>query len=314
MKNLISLPSDRSAPLSTRTLSNRLVAVTFASLGLLGFEHACATSTYAGVRAQLSGLPTVMQESEGGVAGAQASALLQSGSGQSFATGSSSAAASVGSVSVQTLATANTGADVDGTATAQCVDGFTIVSSGHPPGTMGTFNVAVSVSGNLLADVDRAIADSFVVGLFRLDTDVPNGNLSATEGGRRIAGVGPTPTFSGFESFPLVFENVPFMFGRPIGITLRLNAASKVVAFSNGGFGRAAADYGQSMTWAGMSNLRDAAGNSIIAFNAHSATSGFNFANATPVPEPGSVGLLLLGLCVVAWRMWPRPGDPAPWA
>lgn len=309
MTSTISPTADRSAPSNTgatRALSTRFVAVALAALGLLGLDEARAATTYAYARVQLSGLPTVIDEREGGSAGAQAGASLQIGSAASFVSGSASAGASVGGVSVQTRADANIGGSVDGVSAAQWADGFTIVASGHAPGTMGTFTAAVGVSGSLIADAETAIADSFIIAEFRLDTDVANGNFIATGGGRRTVG-GSLPAFSGQENFQLIFANVPFEFGRPISVTLRLYATSQAIAFNNGGFARARADYGQSMTWAGMSNLRDAAGNPISAFNALSTTSGFDFANATPVPEPASVGLLLLGLGAVAWQIKRRP-------
>lgn len=73
------------------------------------------------------------------------------------------------------------------------------------------------------------------------------------------------------------------------------------------GIGSASADsvidFGRTIAWDGITELRDATGALIADYSATSASSGFDYRNAyvTAVPEPNAVLLLLAGLAALGW-------------
>jgi hypothetical protein len=103
---------------------------------------------------------------------------------------------------------------------------------------------------------------------------------------------------------------MPFTFGQDINISMQLFAVSGIAAYGNS-YAKAEADYQHTMTWSGLSNVRDAAGNLLTGYTALSADSGFNFANPAPVPEPTSAVLWLAGLSLVSvYRRRTHRHDP----
>lgn len=274
------------------TLPRRWSASALIALGLAAAAPASATSTYADARASVAGANDDFH-SDTGILGSQASANLVSSVGAVNVHGE--AAAYVGALHVSSLARASVGTDAQANTHAQWSDAFQMVSAGHA-GERGTFTAAVGVQGGLLAEITGlSYADTYVVANFYVNTGADGGNVSVQGGGRRTVGYDTGSTSSGQESFSLYFDNLPFIFGQDIAITLRLATTSATRTFGTSQ-ARAEADYGHTMTWSGLSNVRDAAGNLLTNFTAISAGSGFDFANPTPVPEPGSAALLALGL------------------
>jgi PEP-CTERM motif len=285
------------------TLRKPMLIGAFAALGFLPVNQACAASTYAEASASISGFDLVQQKVSGGNGGAQASADLLADSNAGQASSHGGAAASVGGLRVSTLAVANVGTDAQGNALAQWADGFEIAAAGHVAGERGSFTAAVGVQGGLLAEfIGLGYADSYVVANFFLNSGVDGGNFAAQGGGRRSVGYDIDSTSSGLESFVLYFENVPFAFGQEISVTLKLGTVSAVRTFGSGN-ARAEADYGHTMTWSGLSNVRDSSGNLIPNFTAVSASSGFDFANVAAVPEPSSAILIAFGMVSMGWRL-----------
>lgn len=105
---------------------------------------------------------------------------------------------------------------------------------------------------------------------------------------------------------------VSFIFGQPFSITV---AASSWMQASSGSYGTNAAvatfvsDFSRTLTWGGMSDLRDADGNPVADYSV-SSLSGTDYRYAIvppPVPEPATLLLWLLGLSLLAARQrWQR--------
>lgn len=190
-------------------------------------------------------------------------------------------------------------------------DSFVVNGPGYGLGSRGTFNAAVSVQGGLRAEIaGLTYADAYVVANFSLDTGIDNGHLSAQGGGRRSSGYDSGTSSSGQENFLLYFENVPFVFGEDIITSLALRTVAGNIGANQGGAAFASADYGHTMTWAGLSNVRDSSGRLLTDYSALSADSRFDFANLAPtlsVPEPASGALFVSGLLIFAYRMRRNP-------
>jgi hypothetical protein len=131
----------------------------------------------------------------------------------------------------------------------------------------------------------------------KLDTATPGGVFAEQGGGRRIVGVG-LDIEEGLQTFALQFRDLPFIFGEPISITLRLVVITGVNTVGQIVTANATADYAHTMTWEGLTEVRDHSGTLLTNFSAISPDSGFDFAR--PVPEPSTYGLMLLGLFAVA--------------
>ena len=272
------------------------IVYVFAVFAILSPNRASATLTYGDVYVDLGTGDTVLSFSAtGGPVGVQVSVdqgLIAHSEATSFA----------GGVGVVSLARGSGTAQSNSKAIWN--DSFAITAAGYTFGNRGTFSAGVEVQGGLRAEFSgRTYADAYIVANFGLDTGVDNGHLSANSGGRRSSGYDSGTTASGQERFLLYFDNVPFLFGQDINTSLTLRTVASNIGANQGGFAYASAEYGHTMTWVGIANLRDASGQLLTNYSAVSADSGFNFANATPVPELPNGILLALGLMVFRLRL-----------
>lgn len=276
-------------------VSTLLLALSFA-------DHAAATTTTANVSAFVSG-HTVSDSDSAGAGGAHAlaSQTIPTPAGGIFVTAEASSAP--GAVRATGDVRTYGGGGLQAQGKAIWVDTFAIQSAGMG-GMTGTFSGSVQVNGSLIVEITgRSYADTQIYADVSIETDTgPNGGSAGAHGSaRHLIGYDIGDTTTGNASFTLQFLNVPFTFGSDIDVSLQLFVTADVNAVDGGATGRALADYGHTMSWGGLSQVRDSSGNLLTGYTAVSAGSGFNF--ATPVPEPGSGVLLLAGLLVTGcWR------------
>lgn len=265
--------------------------LTLVSLAVAG--HAWATSTSAYVYVDLGTGDTVIQNSASGDAhgvGVSVDQPLRAGA---------QASASNSAVHASTFAKGNHTAQ--GQAEGSWNDKFAVQASGYGLMDSGTFSAAVAVQGGLTAVLNgRAYADNIIDAYFRIDGGVSG--ASFTEAHARLSkGYDIGTTASGQESATLRIDGIPFVFGQDINVSLFLRTRSAIIVL-DGAFASATADYAHSMTWAGLSNVRDSTGQWVTGYSAISADSGFDYAaQAAAVPEPATSALLAAGLLWVGW-------------
>ena len=282
--------------------SRALLLSALSILGLAGAGQALATTTYADASA-FAGGTTDHQFITAGAEGAQVSAnrVIPSPIGDAFV----SAQASSFAGALHAAGTARTGGAPGGfqaRALASWVDSFAFTAPGYDSSMTGTFSGSVQVSGGLLVEFGgRTYADTQIyadVGFFP-NTGYNGGRVDLHGSARHLVGYDIAELRTGSESQTLYFVDVPFTFGRAVNVSLQLHVVADVNAVDAGSTGRAEANYGHTMTWQGLTAVRDQAGNLVTAYSARGVDSGFDF--SSPVPEPGSAALALAGLSVVGW-------------
>jgi hypothetical protein len=129
------------------------------------------------------------------------------------------------------------------------------------------------------------------------------------------------PVLSGTGSFAMREFTVAFLFGRAIDVHLDgyVSASSGASAFvgSPPGFTTATGvssfktDLFHTISWGGIREVRDATGQPISGWTAHSSDTGFNYAlpYVSAVPEPSPWVLMLAGMAVLALRRRALPAD-----
>ena len=279
---------------------SRFLLLTAAALAA---HQATATVTSAQVYVDLGTGDTVLSNS---VAGGREGVAISVDQGL---IAHAEAAGYAGGLKVASVA--HDGATAQADAGAAWADTFAVRAFGYSSGTRGTFSAAVAVQGGLRAEfTGRTYADAYVVANFSIDTGIDNGHLAAQGGGRRSAGYDTGSSSSGQESFLLYFDNVPFAFDEDIGTSLALRTVAGIIGDGTGS-SYASAEYGHTMTWAGLSNVRDSSGRLVTEYSAVSADSGFNFAALAPVPEPESWALIAVGMFLVTCRLRQRQDSRA---
>ena len=175
-------------------------------------------------------------------------------------------------------------------------DSFTIRAGSQNEGTVGKFSGTVIVTGDLSIDqfLGRFYANATVGATVSFD------GYSLGNGASLTASYEAPMVLTGVEAFSLIFDQVPFTFGQPIGVSNTLTVLADVNIIDTGATGRSFAGYGQTMRWGGLNAVTDAANNSLgrSEYSAISDSTGFDFARE--VPEPESATLLALGLLVVS--------------
>jgi hypothetical protein len=283
----------------------------FLMVGLAFAGEAAATTTTATAWASALSL-TVSQTDTGDATGAQASAsqTIPSAAGDVFVSGEATSVA--GALGAAGVASTEVPTDVQAVGFAGWADGFVITAPGYDSAMTGTFSGSALVSGDLSVEfIGRAYADAQVFGHIVIHPNTGyNGGVVVVDGSaRHTIGYDIGERQSGSEDFTLSFVDVPFTFGRDIDLYMSLSAWAWVRAIDPGAGGQAETQYGHTMTWGGLSEVRDSTGQLLTDYSAVSAGSGFNFASPTPgtgpgtsVPEPSSSLLVLAGLFSVAWR------------
>ena len=271
-------------------------------LGALVCGNTMATTTGASASSFVSGT-TISQSVAAGAEGAQASAnqLIPSPIGDVFV--SAEASSVPGALRAASSARTNgTPGGFQGHASASWADSFVISAPGYDSSMTGTFSGAVQVTGGLLVEyLGRVYSDSKIYATVDLfpGTGFNGGRTTVGGSARNIVGYDIVGGHTGTDSFSLIFSNVPFTFNQRIDVTLSLTVSADVNAIDAGAQGKSIADYGNTMTWSGLSNVLDQNSSQLSIYSAVSAGSAFDFARATPVPEPSRMFLLACGLVLI---------------
>lgn len=265
-----------------------------------------ATITGATAAAFVSGT-TVRQSFTVGPEGTQATAsqTIPSPIGDVFVSAQSSSIP--GAVRAASVArTDGSTGGFQGQASSWWSDRFIISAPGYDSSSTGSFSGAVQVTGGLTVEYSgRTYSDTqayATVDIFP-GTGYNGGRTVVSGSARNLVGYQIPGINTGNTSFTLLFLNVPFTYNQPIDISFSLAVSADV----NGSKGRADVDYSHTMTWSGLSRVLDSQGTQVINYSAVSAGSGFNFATATPVPEPSSAILIALGVLCIVWRILFKP-------
>lgn len=288
-------------------IRTRFLGTVFAALCLSQPPAGLAATTTANASAFVSG--TTVSDSHStttGVAQAAAAQVIPSPLGDVFV--SAAASSMPGTLSASGSArTAGMAGGFQGQASANWSDAFVIAAPGYEGTATGTFSGAVLVSGSLSLDAftGRVYEGSEVhvtVDLFPA-TGYNGGRTTVSGSASTGLGYDIPGGSTGSPDFVLQFTDVPFTFGQRIEVAVDLLVAANVNAIDVGATGRAEADYSHTVTWLGLSAVRDASGNAVQAFSALSPSSGFDFALPTPVPEPATWLLFAAGLGLVGARL-----------
>ena len=285
--------------------SSALLIGALSALGAMVACNAGATTTGATASAFVSGA-TVSQSFTGGAEGTQATAaqVIPSPIGDVFV--SAQASSIPGALRVAGVARTNgSPGGFQAQASASWADSFVISATGYDSSMTGTFSGAAQVTGELLvAFLGRAYSDAQIYATVDLfpGTGFNGGRTTVSGSARNLVGYDIAGGHSGSDSFSLVFLNVPFTFNQRIDVSLGLTVYADVNAIDAGATGRSDANYANTMTWSGLSSVRDQQDTLLSTYSALSAGSAFNFANATPVPEPSGALLLACGLLCIVLR------------
>ncbi len=268
--------------------------------------HAIATTTGATAYVAVEGFDTIINTVSAGAGGAHtvADRLVTAPGGEPLVKVGAEASSRPGELAVTGIALGYVPTTAQAQGQAIWSDAFAITAPGHGPSETGTFSGTVGVSGQLLVDfTGRAYAITRVESSVHLDPRTGyNGGVVVLKGSAsHNAGYDIGDTRIGNENFFLSFVDVPFTFGQDIAVTLDLLVVAGANLIDPGATSNAKADYFHTMTWQGLSEVRDEAGNLLSTYSATSADSGFDFSR--PVPEPGSALLMFGGLLTVfCWR------------
>jgi len=195
-------------------------------------------------------------------------------------------------------------------------DTVTITAPGRPTGTSGTASVGVLADGVLSAatssfgerrgEGSRAVAvgDGSVMARFTaVDT------VSVGVAGDVISTVFPDsrPPALGFQD-EFLGGSLNFLFGVPIDVEIQMRADGRAGGDSSTDNGALASavivvDFGRTVTWAGVGDLRDAEGVAVADFSALSSTGvDFRHAIVAPVPVPAAMPMMVFGLTWLGLR------------
>ena len=285
--------------------SRALLIGALSALSAMLAGNAVATTTSATAAAFVSGT-TVRQSFTAGAEGTQATAsqVIPSPFGDAFI--SAQASSLPGALRAAGVARTNgSPGGFEGDASASWADSFVISAPGYDTSMTGLFSGAVQVTGELLvAFLGRVYSDAQIYATVDLfpGTGFNGGRAIVSGSARNLVGYDIAGVHTGSDSFSLVFSNVPFTFDQRIQVSLSLTVYADVNAIVAGVTGRSDANYANTMTWSGLSSVRGQQDTLLSTYSALSAGSAFNFANATPVPEPSGALLLACGLLCIVLR------------
>jgi hypothetical protein len=214
----------------------------------------------------------------------------------------------------ETFAAANVLADSE----IRVVDRFRLTSGQVAPGALLSVTLGFHAQGSVsVGGLGHGQGSS--TSNFYSVTLVKNGAVLGTANGQQQMRFGDafvTETVSDghpFDGLHAMSFNVTA--GSNIDLYISLRALSSAltqagVPESYGGSTLATSDMGHSITWAGISAVRDAQGNLLTEYSALSADSGFDYAApyVSSVPEPGAPALLLAGLAALGFAGRRRSG------
>ncbi|MCB1994812.1 MAG: hypothetical protein H6932_09265 [Burkholderiaceae bacterium] len=183
-----------------------------------------------------------------------------------------------------------------------------------PQGSTDTTNFAATASAwiDLVVDNVARVQDRYSTGysanigeniLARMTVDVQsiNGNQAYTQHDPALAGAGLTVV----QQFAI---EVPFTFGALVNLDASVTLPTSSVACCSAGDGLDV-DVAAWLRWDGITDVRLTDGTPISDIQALGIVTGFDYAQAAVVPEPGSAWMLLAGLWPLVRRLrHRRPG------
>lgn len=172
-------------------------------------------------------------------------------------------------------------------------DRLTFIDASQAPGTLGTAYASVAITGA----VSASPTDRFTTSSSHAQVTINGASVSVTALGDR-ANIGGIPGVITF-ALPVKFNAEDFT---SLNVQLLTSAVASALNIPDAVYAASAsANFGNTVEWLGVDRVVDANGAVVDGWSVQSAT-GFDYAQsyaAQAVPEPGSAGLLLLGLAVV---------------
>lgn len=123
----------------------------------------------------------------------------------------------------------------------------------------------------------------------KIEVDSLNGSFELVQSDPQLAGAG----YVVHQHF--VVDAVPFQFGVPVNLNVYMNVIGSAQACCAQGVGIDAVS-GAWFRWDGISDVVRSDGSLVSNFQALGAATGFNYAQAAVVPEPGTAWMMLVGL------------------
>ena len=101
--------------------------------------------------------------------------------------------------------------------------------------------------------------------------------------------------------------SIPIVFGGQTTLDYTVDLTTAGYASAYGGTASGGANYNSTLSWGGITGVFDASGARVKSFSVTSA-SGFDYLQASPVPEPATGWLWLAGAALIVYRL--RRGTP----
>lgn len=221
---------------------------------------------------------------------------------------------------------ANSGANADG----RLVDFFTLNVPSYAPGTLFTVTGQLHVDGTSSNSADLSLLDLNGYpssGLSRststweshltIKRDTGSQDLVALHdhgecaADGRTAGVSCSGAVPGWRSFSFQMPNQSWSVQVSMNAWLSASAVADIAGVGSAS-SDAATDFGNTIAWGGITELRDPSGQWVSNFSAISSSSGYDYRNAyvSAVPEVPSLALMAAGLAMMGLRLRRRRSLP----